>query len=340
MTEPIQPTPDAVNLPKLAAGPPAAPNSATLAFSAAPDLPLPPEQAIKKGEHFYAMGQEVARGGMGAILQAKDLNIERTVAMKVTLKEAVADSLILRRFTQEAKLTGQLEHPNIVPVHDLSVDEQGRPFYTMKFVKGVTLLEILAQIRAGDTATISQYSLAHLLTIYQKVCDAVAFAHSKQVIHRDLKPANIMVGEYGEVLVMDWGLAKVVGGQQTAAASPESVVPSLESSWADVSTPAHLPIEGRVAGQETCGPGKGSVEAELDETRFSANRRQTESSDSAAQPSTLNPQPTAALPPATLSPELSSVRHSLWRRNKPTGRWRHWMPEPTSLHWAACCTTF
>jgi len=114
------------------------------------------------------------------------------------------------RFIQEAQVTSQLEHPSIVPVHELGVDGGGNVFYTMKFVKGRSLKDIIKGIKEGDKKTIDDYPLSHLLTIFQKVCDAIAFAHSKRVIHRDLKPENVMVGEYGEVQVMDWGLAKVL----------------------------------------------------------------------------------------------------------------------------------
>src|SRR5207253_859121 len=107
--------------------------------------------------------------------------------------------------------TGQLEHPNIVPMYELGVDEQGRVFYTMKLIKGVTLDEVIKQLRSANERTLERYPLAHLLNIFQKVCDAIAFAHSKSVVHRDLKPENIMIGGYGEVLVMDWGLAKIHG---------------------------------------------------------------------------------------------------------------------------------
>jgi len=100
----------------------------------------------------------------------------------------------------------------VVPIHAIGVDAQGRPFYSMKLVKGRTLQAVLNAIRGGDAAAVKEYSRAALLTIFRKVCDAMAFAHAKGVLHRDLKPENIMVGEYGEVLVMDWGLAKVLGG--------------------------------------------------------------------------------------------------------------------------------
>ncbi|NBR84491.1 MAG: hypothetical protein EBT61_03160 [Verrucomicrobia bacterium] len=117
---------------------------------------------------------------------------------------------------QEARVLGQLAHPNIVPVHDVGTDEQGRLFYTMKLVVGVTLHDVIGKLKAGDQETLAKYPLNALLTIFQKVCDAVAFAHSRGIIHRDLKPQNIMVGEFGEVLVMDWGLAKLLPGSAAA----------------------------------------------------------------------------------------------------------------------------
>jgi len=300
MTEPVQSTPDDATLPGRAdVTRVAASGDATLASTSPPQVRLQPTVSQLPARERYALGCEVARGGMGAILRATDLSIERTVAMKVALDQA-ADAEILQRFTQEAKLTGQLEHPNIVPVHDLSSDDQNRPFYTMKFVKGVTLHDILAKLKDGDAATVAQYSLAHLLTIYQKVCDAVAFAHSNSVIHRDLKPANIMVGKYGEVLVMDWRLAKVVGGQRSAISDQRSETveggvsrvegsdSGAETGWARVSDPAHPPTEGLIAAQQTCGQEDGAVR----------DRRQT---DSTHQPSTLTTQQsTAGSQPSTL----------------------------------------
>jgi len=158
----------------------------------------------------YQLGGVVAKGGMGAIVDAKDANLRRHVAMKVMHSPEQADKAQILRFIEEAQVTSQLAHPSIVPIHELGVDASGNVFYTMKFVQGRTLKDILENIMAGDTATVREYPLSHLLTIFQKVCDAMAFAHSKRVIHRDLKPENIMVGDYGEVQVMDWGLAKVL----------------------------------------------------------------------------------------------------------------------------------
>ncbi|MEO6788549.1 MAG: FHA domain-containing serine/threonine-protein kinase [Chthoniobacteraceae bacterium] len=184
----------------------------SLAPSAAMVKRVLPEEFLR--EKKYDIGKVVAQGGMGAILNAKDVTIERTVAMKVMLDANDADGLA--RFLNEAKVTGQLEHPSIVPVYELSVDENGQPYYTMKFVQGITLKKVLELMASGTEATLRKYPLPGLLTIFQKVCDALAFAHSKGIIHRDLKPENLMLGDYGEVLVMDWGLAKRVGSGEGA----------------------------------------------------------------------------------------------------------------------------
>ena len=168
-----------------------------------------------RGEQKYEIGRLIAEGGMGAILEARERTVGRTVAMKVML--CAPTDTHLARFIEEAQVTGQLEHPNIVPVHELGVDECEQLFYTMKYVRGVTLKEVLAGLRSGDRETVRQYPLAGLLTVFQKICDAVAFAHSRRVIHRDLKPENIMLGSYGEVLVMDWGLTKVFPADRPAS---------------------------------------------------------------------------------------------------------------------------
>jgi serine/threonine protein kinase len=151
----------------------------------------------------------IARGGMGEVLSAKESATRRTVAMKVMLDDRSPDNVL--RFIEEAQVTAQLEHPNIVPVYELSADAKGQPFYTMKLVQGITLQKVLNDLRPGHAEAVAMYPLGTLLTIFQKIGDALAFAHSKGVIHRDLKPANIMLGRYGEVMVMDWGLAKIIG---------------------------------------------------------------------------------------------------------------------------------
>ncbi len=168
----------------------------------------------------FVFGHEIARGGMGSIIEADDKKLGRKIAVKVMLLETHADGAQKQRFVQEAAVLGRLEHPNIVPVHDLGLDAERQLYYTMKLVKGRTLQGILNDLRDKVPGAAKQYTLAHLLTIFRKVCDAMAFAHSRGIIHRDLKPENIMVGEFGEVLVMDWGLAKILNApeQKPAAA--------------------------------------------------------------------------------------------------------------------------
>lgn len=151
----------------------------------------------------------VARGGMGAVYRATQSALEREVAVKVMTRD-VGSPEMAARFRREAIVLGKLEHPNIVPVHDVGVDEDGQLFYTMKLVKGRTLQAVINDLRREDPEALKEHSLTSLLTVFRKVCDAMAFAHSRGVLHRDLKPENIMVGEFGEVLVMDWGLAKTI----------------------------------------------------------------------------------------------------------------------------------
>jgi len=158
----------------------------------------------------YSIGDLLARGGMGLILNAKDMNCRRNVAMKIITDGNKASNDQILRFIVEAQVTAQLEHPSIVPVYELSVDQNDDVFYTMKLVKGHTLVEILTEIRMENDEFLEKYSLMRLLNILMKVCEALAYAHSKGVIHRDLKPENIMIGDYGEVLLMDWGLAKFI----------------------------------------------------------------------------------------------------------------------------------
>lgn len=158
----------------------------------------------------YTKGAEIAKGGMGAVLEANDQLLGRTVAMKV-VRQDIGDSESIRlRFIREATVLARLEHPSIVPIYEMGKDAEGRLYYTMKKVEGRTLQTILDDLQAGHAATVKEYTLDRLLNIFRKICEAMAFAHAKGVIHRDLKPENVMVGQFGEVLVMDWGLAKVL----------------------------------------------------------------------------------------------------------------------------------
>ncbi len=164
---------------------------------------------------------EIARGGMGSIRRLYDTELLRHIAMKVLDNELAAQPDSKERFLDEARITGQLDHPNIVPVHELVLDARGVPsYFTMKLVDGETLTRLIA-------AQKTQRDLERLLEILVKVCDAMAFAHSRGIIHRDLKPDNIMVGGFGQVYVMDWGCAHVCAGHRSQIprrADPEGTV--------------------------------------------------------------------------------------------------------------------
>ena len=221
-----------------------------LKFEQEPDSMSPHSAAVKRHlppdflrDRKYDIGGIIARGGMGAIVDAQEKLLRRKVAMKMMLNTGSQEELV--RFIEEAQITGQLEHPNIVPVYELGVDEQEQVFYTMKFVRGVTLHDVLQFIEAGTGGALEKYPLSMLLTVFQKVCDAIAFAHSKGVIHRDLKPANIMLGEYGEVLVMDWGLARVSGHNEAEGTEPERTI--VRSARQDEG-PAMMTMAGMVLG--------------------------------------------------------------------------------------------
>jgi formylglycine-generating enzyme required for sulfatase activity/serine/threonine protein kinase len=158
---------------------------------------------------------EVGRGGMGVVLRVHDALLNRTLAMKVlrdrvpaqdTDAQRLADQL-LGRFLEEAQVTSQLDHPGVVPVHDLGLDAAGKVWFTMRLVKGRTASEVFADAFAGRGG----WTLTQALEVVLKVCDTMGYAHEKGVLHRDLKPSNVMVGRFGEVYVMDWGLAKVSG---------------------------------------------------------------------------------------------------------------------------------
>jgi serine/threonine-protein kinase len=175
----------------------------------------------------YEVQAEIARGGMGAVYRARDRALQRDLAVKVLLPHYADRPDVARRFLEEAQVAAQLQHPAIVPVHEMGTLADGRPFFTMKLVKGRTLAELLAA-RAGP-----QDDLPRFLGVFEQVCQAVAYAHSKGVIHRDLKPHNVMVGAFGEVQVMDWGLAKVLGAGDTqapdGAPAPVAVVSVVET---------------------------------------------------------------------------------------------------------------
>jgi serine/threonine-protein kinase len=164
----------------------------------------------------YAEIGELGRGGMGRVALVEDRRLGRRVALKTRLSRD-DDRRAGLRFLEEARATAQLEHPSIVPVYDLDRDADGRPFFTMRAVGGRSLTAVLDALRGGA----AEPTLAELLLVFLKVCDAVAYAHDRGVLHRDLKPDNVMLGAFGEVFVMDWGLARVGDGDGQAPAEAE-----------------------------------------------------------------------------------------------------------------------
>ncbi len=205
----------------------------------------------------YELQGELSRGGMGAILKVTDRALRRSLAMKVVLDRGApqgaatptpVDPGALARFLDEAQVTGQLEHPGVVPVHELGVDADGRAYFTMRLVRGRDLETIFGLVHAQAEG----WNRTRALGVLQKVCETMAFAHDRGVIHRDLKPPNVMIGEYGEVYVMDWGLAKLLG-EQAARPDVEAVAPDAAEYGAKdayatlqgdiLGTPAYMPPE-------------------------------------------------------------------------------------------------
>ncbi|MEE9311292.1 MAG: serine/threonine-protein kinase [Planctomycetota bacterium] len=192
---------------------------------------------------------ELGRGGMGVVLKVKDNDLRREVAMKVIRADRRSDAA-MHSFVEEAQITGQLEHPNIVPVHELGTDADGKIYFTMKMVRGQPLSQVLRAIRHGDADTAKRHTLDRLLQILLKVCDAVSFAAARGVVHRDLKPENIMLGRFGEVVVMDWGLARVHGqstkkSQQTSIFTDHTIKKATES---ETNPSSAFSMEGSIAG--------------------------------------------------------------------------------------------
>lgn len=158
----------------------------------------------------YELRTTLGEGGMGEVLLCRDRRIGREVAMKrIVTRGRLGPAALEPRFLREARVQGQLEHPAIVPVYDLGKDPHGATFFTMRRVRGETLASILADLRRGDALALREYTLHKLLAAFARVTLAVHFAHTRGVVHRDLKPSNVMLGDFGEVYVLDWGVAKI-----------------------------------------------------------------------------------------------------------------------------------
>jgi len=215
----------------------------------------------------YDVGKEVARGGMGAIHEVWDRGLSRRLAMKVVLGASeserapttpVRDPRRLARFLEEAQVTGRLDHPGIVPVHELGINSRGDVYFTMRLIEGRDLNEVFKSVHRGEDG----WTRTRALNVVLRTCEAMSFAHSKGVIHRDLKPSNVRVGRFGEVYVLDWGLAKMHGREDSHDLRLRSSVDELDPGESALltmdgtvmGTPAYMPPEQAQGNMGDLGP--------------------------------------------------------------------------------------
>ncbi|NUP10873.1 MAG: protein kinase [Polyangiaceae bacterium] len=197
----------------------------------------------------YSSQGALGAGGMGEVRLVRDAIIGRDVALKVLDTALQAQPDAVRRFIREAQIQGQLEHPAIVPVHDLGFTPEGCAYFTMKRVRGRTLESIHEGLRNGDPETVRGYSRRKLLTAFSSICLAIELAHSRGVLHRDLKPSNVMLGDFGEVYVLDWGIARLAESEASSVAAPTErvsaaapgIVPTMAGTM--VGTPGYMAPE-------------------------------------------------------------------------------------------------
>ncbi len=220
---------------------------------------------LPHGETRFRILRPHARGGLGEVFVARDEELNRDVALKEIRGEHAGNKDSRGRFVLEAEITGGLEHPGIVPVYGLGQYADGRPYYAMRFIQGDSLQEAITAYHSDQDAHASDsertLQLRKLLGRFIDVCQAIGYAHSRGVLHRDLKPGNIMLGKYGETLVVDWGLAKVKGREDVGSAeteqslrplSGEGVTPTMIGSA--LGTPAYMPPEQAAGKLDELGP--------------------------------------------------------------------------------------
>ncbi|AUX39591.1 protein kinase [Sorangium cellulosum] len=260
LTLPVRAAPDAAGA---AAAPPAGTASdVTFRLRVSPSAPEPESEPVPvtlpdrlSAEDRYEDLGCIGRGGMGEVRRVRDRIMGRVLAMKIQSPEAHDATADRARFLAEARLTAALQHPGIVPVHDCGALADGRLWFTMKEVRGRTLGDVIAEMYTAGGGSLSPVALRRAIDTFLRVCEAVAYAHSRGVMHRDLKPANVMIGEFGEVLVMDWGLARPAA--PLAPAGDDGAADALEAVEA-----APLTRPGEVLGtllymapEQACGEG-------------------------------------------------------------------------------------
>ena len=202
-----------------------------------------PELSFDDPQSRYELQDEIARGGMGIVYRARDTTLGRDVAVKMLHTSRQDDPQFVGRFIREAEISARLQHPGIPPVYEIGRFSDGRVFISMKLIHGQTLESILSVDPNRER------DLPRLIGIFEQVCQSVAYAHSRHVIHRDLKPSNIMVGEFGEVQLMDWGLAKSLNEEPASTDVPGSIdlpkdSPALVTRVGTLlGTPGYMPLE-------------------------------------------------------------------------------------------------
>lgn len=243
-------------------------------------------------EGRYRYIGELGRGGMGTVYEVFDTRLERNVALKVLNEGSVCQSGAADRFLQEARAVSRLEHPNVIPIYDMGTTPAGDLFFTMKVVRGLSLDRVIRQLATGDPQAHQRYCFTTRLDISLQIARAVGYAHQHGVLHRDLKPENVMLGEFGEVLVMDWGLAGAVDCASDECVgtpgymAPETLLGSPYTVQADVYGlgalmyalfSLHSPFDGHTPGEvlglstiqdptpveEAFWPAQGSIPAEI-----------------------------------------------------------------------------
>jgi serine/threonine protein kinase/tetratricopeptide (TPR) repeat protein len=223
--------------------------------------PMVPERRVSGAR--YRVLRPHAKGGLGEVFVAEDNELHRTVALKEIQADHADNPESRDRFLLEAEVTGGLEHPGIVPVYGLGVYPDGRPFYAMRFIRGNTVKEAINEFHGADVPGRDPgergLALRQLLRRFVDVCNAVAYAHSRGILHRDLKPANVMLGQFGETLVVDWGLAKPFEGSQTDAPPEKNLIPFEHAArgtrmGVTIGTPAYMSPEQAMGRQDLLGP--------------------------------------------------------------------------------------
>ena len=208
---------------------------------AAPTLAATPTDPGRRASSSSGSGDLLGRGGMGEVRVHDDVELGRAVALKCMrpgLGDAARD-----RFLREAKLQARLEHPSIVPVYELGTAADGQPYFTMRKIGGITLERVIAGLRDGDEDIVAHHGRRRLLTDFVRVCQAIAYAHDHGVVHRDLKPANVILSEYGEVYVLDWGVAKILGEAVTTLPGVAPIDPLHTSAGSVLGTPGYMAPE-------------------------------------------------------------------------------------------------